>query len=204
MVCGQVSNVLIAAHVVEPQTPAYYGVLGVGTIFSQAVSAFLNTGMMRICLDTARGATPRFEALFSGADRFLPMFLLSLLIPFAFLFGCLVIVPGLILLVIYPIVPYYVVEGGMGPIEALQQTWVVSRGQRWELAMLGLYGFGLNILGVIGCCVGLLATVPLYWVATALVFSRIAGVAPPTPSPGAQGPMQPPYSAGPHDLPPWR
>jgi hypothetical protein len=203
---GQISTVLVATHVVDPQSPAYFGVFGGETLVSQVVSAFFNAGMTRVWLDTARGVTPKFESLFSGGDRFLPMLGLTLVFSLALVIGCLaLVVPALILLVIYPLAPYYVVEGRMGPIDALRQAWEVSKGQRWELATLGLYGMGLSVLGVVLCCWGLLATIPVYWVATAVAFTRIAGVpVVGTPAPDLRGPMQPPYGPGPHDLPPWR
>ena len=208
--CGQVSNVLVAAHVVDPQTPAYFGVVGVDTLVSQVVAAFFNAGMTRLWVDTARGATPRFESIFSGADRFLPMLGLTFLVPLVLALGCLaLVVPGIVLLamylVIYPLLPFYIVEGNLGPIDALRTAWEVSKGQRWELATLSLYGFGLTVLGFLACCMGLLATVPVYWVATAVAFTRIAGMSVATPPLiEGQGPTQPPYGPGPHDLPPWR
>ncbi|MGH7438382.1 MAG: hypothetical protein ACRENE_22080 [Polyangiaceae bacterium] len=210
LACGQVSNVLLAAHVVEPQTPAYFGVVGVDTLVTQVVAAFFNAGMARVWLDTARGATPRFESMFSGADRFLPMLGLTLLVPLVLALGCVaLVVPGIVLLamylVIYPLLPYYVVEGNLGAIDALRAAWKVSEGQRWELVTLSLlYGIGLTLLGFLTCCIGLLVTIPVYWVATAVAFTRIAGMSVATPPLiEGRGPS-PPYGPGPHDLPPWR
>ena len=203
---GQIPTVLVASHVVEEMTPAYFGVAGVNAFFSQCiVASFFNAGMARMWLDTARGATPRFESLFSRADRFLPMVGLYVIVYLTIFVACAaLIVPGVLLLAILQIAPYYVVEGRMGPIDALQTAWTVSKGQRGELVVLGVCGIGIAILGVVMCCIGWIFTTPVYWVATAVVFTRIAGMSTVVPATEAQRPAQPPYGPGPHDLPPWR
>jgi hypothetical protein len=202
-VFAQLPNGFVWTHVIDPGSPAYFGVLGGGYLVTQIISAFFTVGLTRMWLDAARGIPPRFETLFSGADRFLPMLALNLISFLGVVVGCaLLIVPGVVLMIIYQLAPYYVVEGRMGPIEALQKSWETSLHQRGELFVLALAGIGLSLLGVAMCCMGLIATVPLYWVATAVAFTRVAGmtVAPLQP----QGPVQPPYPGPPHDLPPWR
>jgi uncharacterized membrane protein len=203
MIFAQVSNVFVWTHAVDVNTPAYFGVLGGGTVVTQVLSAFFNVGLMRMWLDAARGVPPKFETLFSGADRFLPMLGLNFLFGAAVLVGCaLLIVPGVLLMLTYQLAPYYVVEGRLGPVAAMQKSWESSAGHRGELFLLSLGGVALVLLGVLMCCTGWLVTVPVYSVATAVAFTRITGmsVAPLQP----QGPVQPPYPGPPHDLPPWR
>jgi hypothetical protein len=204
-ILGELPNLLILTHVVQEKTTGFYVVSGVGFAFSQIVGAFFNVGLTRIWLDAARGAKPKLETLFSGADRFLPMLGLVFASVIASVIGCLAfVVPAIFLGIIYPLAPYYVVEGRMGPIDALLKSWNVSRGQRWELLLLLLYGFGLSLLGLVMCCVGWFVTWPIYLTANAVAFTRIAGIPTVTPAPETPGPMQPPYGPGPHDLPPWR
>ena len=199
---AQVPNVFVWTHVVTVNTPPYLIVVGGGFLMSQAFSAFLNAGLTRMWLDAARGVPPRFETLFSGADRMLPMLGLNLLFVLGTIVGCaLFIVPGVLLMLIYPLAPYYVVEGERGPVDALVASWEASAGQRGELFVLALAGMGLGLLGLVTCCVGLMVTIPLYLLATAVVFTRITGM---TVAPLEQGPLQPPPPGPPHDLPPWR
>jgi uncharacterized membrane protein len=203
VVLGQVANVPVWLHVVDINTPAYFGVLGGGTVFTQVLAAFFNVGLTRMWLDVARGVPPKFETLFSGGDRFLPMLGLNIVFGIAVAVGCvLFIVPGVLMMLTYQFAPYYVVEGRMGPIEALQKSWEVSAGQRLEVLVLVLAGVGLSLLGIVMCCLGWLVTVPIYWVATAVAFTRVAGmsVAPIVPP----GPVQLPYPGPPHNLPPWQ
>jgi hypothetical protein len=206
MMLGQVSNVFVWTHSVDVNTPGYFGVLGGGMVVNLIFGAFFNVGLMRMYLDVARGVPPKFETLFTGADRFLPMLGLNALFFLGIVIGCtFFIVPGVLLALTYILAPYYVVEGRVGPIEALQMAWAASTGQRLELFLLALSGMGLAIVGVVMCCTGWLVTIPIYWVATAVAFTRAAGMAVAPVAP--QGPVQPPYPpypAPPHDLPPWR
>ncbi len=146
MVLGQISNVVVWTHVVDASTPGYLGVMVAGTVVTQVVAAFFNVGLTRIQLDVARGVTPKLETMFSGADRFLPMLGMNFVFFVAVLVGFLLfIVPGVLLCLVYPLAPYYVVEGGFGPLAALRKAWSASKGQRGELFVLSLYGFGLAI-----------------------------------------------------------
>jgi uncharacterized membrane protein len=200
---AQVPNVFVWTHVVDGNTPAFFGLMGGGYMVTQVFSSFFYVGMTRMWLDVARGVAPRFETLFSGADRFLPMLALNLIFGLGVVVGCaLFVVPGVLLMAVAQLAPYYVVEGRMGPIEALQKSWESSSGQRGELFVLILAGLGLGVLGFVTCCMGLIVTIPLYWVATAVAFTRVAGMTvAPLPQ---QGPVQPPYPGPPHNLPPWR
>jgi uncharacterized membrane protein len=201
-VFGQLPNVLAWTQVVDAKSPLYFGIMGAGYLVTQVISAFFHVGLTRLWLDTARGTPPKFETLFSGADRFLPMLALNVILGLAVVVGCvLLIVPGVFAMLIYQLAPYYVVEGRMGPIQALQKSWEVSSGQRGELFVLALAGIGLGILGVLMCCMGLMVTIPVYWVATAVAFTRAAGM---SVAPLEPGPMQPPYAPPPPNLPPWR
>jgi uncharacterized membrane protein len=201
-VLQQVPNGLTLTKVVDPGSPAYFAVTGGGFLVTQIVSAFFQVGVTRMWLDAARDTRPTFETLFSGADRFLPMLGLNLLFFLGGTVGCvLFVVPGVLLYMIYQLAPYYVVDARMGPIDALQQSWTATEGQKGELFVLALAGLGLSMLGLSMCCVGLFATVPLYFVATAVTFTRVSGIGvamapppqfgPPPQAPPVQGPPQP-------------
>jgi uncharacterized membrane protein len=189
LLAGQVPTALVATPAVRAPTPASFAALALGNVVSQAVSAFLQVGFARIWLDAARGIRPTFETLFSGADRMLPMLGLNIVFGLGVVIGCaLLIVPGVLLLLVYPLAPFYVVDAKLGPIDAMRRSWSDTAGQKGELAVLALAGVGLGILGVMMCCVGLLATTPLFMVAAAVAFTwasgrGVAAASPPAPLP---------------------
>jgi len=176
VIAGQIGNVPMLVGAIRPSALASVMTLG-GALVGQVVAAFLQVGTMRIVLDAARGKAPELGTLLGGGDRFLPMFLLNLLMFPAIALGfLLLVVPGVIIALGLSIAPFYVVDAGMGPVEAMKASWEATRGQRGELFVLGLAGFGLSLLGMLMCCVGWLATTPLVYVAMAIAFVRMSGL----------------------------
>lgn len=88
--------------------------------------------------------------------------LLAIIVFVGFLF---LIVPGIIAALGFGFAPYLVVERGAGPIEALKQSWHLTKGYKWTLLVLALALIGLNLLGLVALVVGLLVTVPISWLA---------------------------------------
>ncbi len=46
------------------------------------------------------------------------------------------IVPGIILALGLAFVPYLVVERGLGPIDAIKESWRITKGHKWQLFLL--------------------------------------------------------------------
>lgn len=150
-----------------------------GIVATQIVAAFFQVGLVRIWLAVARGRAPEFGTLFSGADRFLPLLALNFLMLIATLLSAvLLFVPAVILYCGLLAAQFYIVDAGMGPIQAMKASWSATRGQKGEILVLALAGSGLLVLGVLMCCIGTLATVPIYLLATAIVFTRLSGTGP--------------------------
>jgi uncharacterized membrane protein len=190
---GQMPNILTLTHALDPNTTAFFATSGGALVVNLGITSFFQVGLCRMWLDAARGIPPKFETAFSGADRLLPMFGLYVVFAIGIALGCvLLVVPAVLLGLIYQIAPYYVVWSNSGPLDALGSSWTATVGQKGELFVLALAGFGLMILGMLMCCIGWLFTYPLYMLATAVAFTRIAGLAPAGPPPGAFTPPPPP------------
>jgi hypothetical protein len=176
IIAGQLPNLLTLANGFD-SLAARSAITSASLLAQLVVGAFFEVGLTRIWLDAARGKTPELGTLFSGADRFLPILLLNVLMDLVFVVTfVLLIVPAIILWLGFSLAKFYVVDAGMGPIEAMKASWSVTRGQKGELFLLALAGAGLGLLGVLMCCVGVLATTPIYYVATAIAFTRITGL----------------------------
>ena len=77
----------------------------------------------------------------------------------------------LLLGILIPIVAYvsvrmcfavcFIVDQDSGAIEAIRQSWILSKGHFWFLLLLFLVIVGINMLGAMALFVGLLFTVPL-------------------------------------------
>jgi hypothetical protein len=211
---GVITNVImITAHVTQ-WSPEHFGLLGGNYLVSLVVQSFFLPGMLRMVLDAARGRAPELGTLFSGGDRFLPIVAASLLVYVLTLLGCaILIVPGVFLMIGLLFVPLFVTDAKLGPVAAIKASWQATSGHRVEVFLLVLASFGLIFLGLIMCCFGILLTLPIYWTALAIAYTRITGTAGPAPQgppaypplPGGfQAPGYPPYPPpqGPPGYPP--
>jgi hypothetical protein len=105
---------------------------------------------------------PRAFWRFLGAE-----ILLGIIVFFGFL---LLVVPGVIAALGLGFAPYLVVDRGLGSVEALKQSWQLTKGYKWSLLVLALALIGLNLLGTLALVVGLLVTVPISWLAVTHAF----------------------------------
>jgi uncharacterized membrane protein len=185
---GAVPRLLTLSGAVRAESVAA-GAISLGSaILGLVLSSYFQVGLTRIWLQIARGESPSFGLLFSGGDRFLPMFLASILAGLAIFAGLLLfIVPGVILGLGLFFYQYYVVDANMSPTRALKASWVATKGQKGDILVLGLAGGGLFVLGVLMFVVGLFATVPIFYIAASVVYTRISGLGVVPPWTGSAG-----------------
>ncbi|HLK37634.1 MAG TPA: hypothetical protein VKU41_12830 [Polyangiaceae bacterium] len=185
-VVSQAPNLIVLIAGLDPRSGAGLAVRGASLLVALPLSVFLQVGLTRIWLATARGEAPRVEQLFSGADRLLPMLGYLVLFGLAVCLGLVFfIVPGVILAVGLGFGQYYVVDTNLGPVDALKASWEATRGQRGEIFLLGMAVVGVNLLGLLTCCVGLLASAPIGFVAVAIAYTRLSGNRPAAAAPPA-------------------
>lgn len=189
--------------------PIWLGLAIGGGVIGWVLQAFFQAGFTKMYVTAARGGTPEFSHVFSGGPRFLPMlgamFLQFLVIFLGFLF---LIVPGVILALGLVLTPYYVVDRNMGPVEAMKASWAATMGEKGKLFMLGLYWFGITLLGMLACCIGILPAMAVIALTQAIVYCRLTGTesgfGTPPPAYGGYGsgyggygpPQQPPGGFG--------
>ena len=149
----------------------------------------VNIAVVAATLAVVDGQKPGLGALFDRAHlfwRFLGANILYNLIFFAGLL--LLIVPGIVWAIKYSQFRFFVVDKGMGPIEALKHSGRVTDGAKWQILLFGLALAGVNALGALALLVGLLFTIPMTMLATAFVYRKLAASLEPAvvPATGAQ------------------
>jgi hypothetical protein len=153
----------------------------VGQLASQAISiasdlfrVFLGVGMLRLFLGSVRGESPLLGMLFSGMPWFGNIFLGNLLMGLAVLVSlCALGIPLFILVPGLALWQYLVIDQGQGAIEALKGSWALTMGSKVDIAVLLLVIGLINTVGVLACGVGLLVSLPVTGLATALVFENM-------------------------------
>lgn len=148
-------------------------------VFSQAVSIVMTIGLIRIALSFCDETMPTVGMLFNAKGCFLgyigTQLLYLLIVAGGFV---LLIVPGVIWAVKFSLAPYFVIDKGLSPIEALKASARTTKGVKWELFGFGLLCCLINMLGVLCFFIGIFATYPTVIVATALVYRQLAAQTP--------------------------
>lgn len=87
----------------------------------------------------------------------------------------LLIIPGIIAAVRLQFAQYAVVDKGLPVMEALNESWKITKGNTWKLIGFGIVKGVINLLGFLVFFVGLLATIPTTAVAKAHVYRKLSG-----------------------------
>ena len=90
---------------------------------------------------------------------------------FTFLAG---LVPGIIIAMGLAFVPYLVVERGLGPIDAIKESWRITKGHKWQLFLLVLALLGINLLGLLALVVGIFVAIPVTMIAFVHAYRTLA------------------------------
>jgi uncharacterized membrane protein len=133
-------------------------------------------GLIRASLAVVEGRTPDLSVLFE-TDGFGPYLLASILAAIGVIAGfVLCIVPGVILALIWQFFGYVIVENpATSPVDALRRSAELTKGSRWQLLLLAIVLFAINLVGVIACLVGLLFTYGITAVTLAYTYKTLGG-----------------------------
>ncbi len=81
----------------------------------------------------------------------------------------LLIVPGIIFALMFMFATFIVIDRGLGPIDALNESSRIGKGYKWQLFGFTLVLVLINLLGLLALVVGLLVSVPV----TSLAFTHV-------------------------------
>lgn len=114
-----------------------------------------------------------FNLLFKGFERFGDTLVAGLLMTLAIAIGCiLLIVPGIILSCGLAMTFFIMVDDpNISGIDALQQSWNMMKGQKWNLFCLWFRFIGWMLLSILTCGIGFIFLQP-YMVAATQNFYR--------------------------------
>jgi len=140
------------------------------------LQALILPGMMLFSLKVARGQPASFDDLLAGVRWFWPMLGATLLSTLGIYAGALLcLVPGVVLSLGWWLYPFFIVDRGSGPVEALRSSWQLTLGHKGNLLAYGLLVLGLSLAGLLACCVGVFAVVPLIPLSSAFIYARLSG-----------------------------
>jgi hypothetical protein len=126
-------------------------------------------------LRAARGIKPEVSDLFVPFQRcYVPAVAAGLLVEIVLIVGfVLLVVPGIILAVRLSFVPFLVVDEGLGPTEALFESWRRTGGHSWTIFGTGLLAILIVIVGFILLIVGSIPATMLAYLALASLYAAV-------------------------------
>jgi uncharacterized membrane protein len=144
------------------------------SVISWVLDLLISMGVIRITLKFCDQEQATYRDLFSAYRLLLNYIVGSIVYGIVVAIGLVfLIVPGIYLAVKYQFYDYLIVDKGMGPIEAIKRSGVLTEGVKRNLVLFWLALVGINILGMIALGVGLIATIPVSWLANAYVYRRL-------------------------------
>lgn len=138
---------------------------------------FVSAGLHRLATKQIRGQPISIADLFSVTDCFVKFLILSILMGFAVLIGELFfIIPGLIFAGLFMLAPMLLIDGGLSPIEAMKKSWEALKSD-WLMATVVYFVLVIVAsLGAAACGVGLLFTMPLLYLGTAIIYRDVFNI----------------------------
>ncbi len=174
-----VSVLLVVGGVsIVPDAAKFFGLKGAGikiinyVVF--AIGLILELGLIKICLKFYDQEKPKFDDLFSQHLLFFKIFFGSILYGLVIFFGLILFfIPGIIFAIRFYLFEYFIVDKGLGPIEALKSSWRITKGAGWNLFLFILLISAINFLGALAFVAGLLLTIPTTTLATIFVYRKL-------------------------------
>lgn len=138
------------------------------------LSAILSLGIISIALKIVDNKKPDYKDLFFTNKSLLFVFIIASLIKqIVVVLGLLLfIIPGIIIAIKLQFIEYLIVDKKMG-FEAINKSWEMTKGVKWNLFVFGILLCLINILGFIAILLGLFITVPLSMIAMAYVYRKL-------------------------------
>lgn len=135
------------------------------------MAVFISVVMTRFWLAVSRDQAPEAAELFSNVGVLLPVIAASFCYGLILILGfVLLIVPGFIVMIMFQMYMYLIIDKGLGPIAALKRSRAITQGQKWRLFVFGLLIVLLNIAGLLCLLVGVFVTIPVSCIAGVYIY----------------------------------
>jgi len=147
-------------------------------IAGMALSIWMGLGAINFSLKGIRGEEFDIEDIFAirSGKIIWPAIGASILMWFAIVFGFIaLIIPGIILTLMFMFTFFIIVDnkGEIGAVEAMKESARLTKGYRWQLFLLGILLFFVNILGFLALIIGLLVSGPVTFLTMAYAYEHL-------------------------------
>lgn len=158
-----VSMILVALSIpfwplgaIQDNIPAVALLQVFALVYGLLVVAPFEYGAKYLYLKAVRGDAVEIKQIIKPFDNYLNVILANLLTGAIIIFGFfLLIIPGIIFAVKLSFVPYLVIDKGLDPVEAVKQSWEMTKGVSWTIFWMAIVSFFIYIAGLIMLVVGI-------------------------------------------------
>lgn len=149
----------------------------ISNILVFVVNTIIDMGLIRIAIKFAEREKAVFSDLFY-TPSLINYVLTSIMSAVIVLMGLILfIIPGIIFALRVQFSKYLVIDKGLGPVEAIQKSWKMTKGVSFNLFLFAILLMLINLLGLLAFVVGLFISVPLTMVANAFVYRKLLSYA---------------------------
>lgn len=145
-------------------------------LLSLVVSTLLYVGLINVYLKAHDNVeSPQLKDLWNPSVFWSYLGLSILLFIIVGIGFVLLIIPGIFLAIALGLSGFALVDRKLNPIEALKESWRLTKGSRWKLVLLSLALLVIAILGIIPLMLGLLVAVPVAMLASTHAYRTLSG-----------------------------
>ena len=152
----------------EQEASAAVSLLGfLGFIYGILIGNPIDYGISFVYLKAARNDSLEIKDMFAAFHNYWNAVLANLLVGAIVIVGFfLLIIPGIYLACKLAFTPYLVVDQRMGVIEAVKESWHMTKGHAWTVFFIGLLAIPISIAGLLCLVVGIIPAT--MWIAATL------------------------------------
>jgi len=138
------------------------------------LSIVVSMGLIKIALKFCDNEKGSFGDLFSCFPLFFKYLFGTILYSLILIGGTILLIfPGVIWGIKFSLFQYFIVDKGLGPVEALKASARTTMGAKWDLLGFWFVACVIIYIGILCLLIGIFATAPTVMVATALVYRKL-------------------------------
>ena len=142
------------------------------------ISYLFTLGYMKNCFQTLDGEEPQFSAYGQMTRRIVKTFLASLIYAIIVTIGlCLLIVPGIYLILRLQFYIFSIVDEDSGIVESLKRSWEITKGHALPLLVIALIMMAICLVGLVIAIVGIFVAAPIVMLMQCYVFRKLTAPA---------------------------
>lgn len=138
------------------------------------LSIVVSMGLIKIALKFCDNEKGSFGDLFSCFPLFFKYLFGAILYSLILIGGTILLIfPGVIWGIKFSLFGYFIVDKGLGPVEALKASSRTTMGAKWDLLGFWFVACVIIYIGILCLLIGIFAAAPTVMVATALVYRKL-------------------------------